>query len=419
MLRSTPDRLDALISLREGSAVRARALSDSGREQVQAEAQLLASLEIQQLRAAPALLESQEDGYVREHAAPLPAGRGGRHAGERGSPRTGERVALAQAREDLDALLSALHARGWVLGSPALALREDGSVVVGALDGLRRCRELSAQLADRRWVDEVLQDQDRTLRRHAGSEDRVGPWVEPADDAPAEAARHAAREEATTHRRQALRTEPVPAPTGSAGRAEHPGIAGKPHRREAWRRAGDGVVHALRRVRPLRPGRRGILATAAVLIGALVIGGGVWLLAQRSASAPASAPAAVAPAPAIADPQALAQELASQRHAYLLGEATVPVTTPRSEARAEDDEVRAAYTGLEVLGGEPVVEEAELLDSEEPDAASLRVVTTVPEHQIVDASGEVTEVAAGPPRTSILELVWDGTGWRVTGMSAL
>src|SRR5699024_7510386 len=75
---------------------------------------------------------------------------------------------LARAREALDALIDALHERGWVLGAPpggGLGARADGTVMVIDLRGLRREEGLGPRSADRRWVDSVLQDGDRTLRR--------------------------------------------------------------------------------------------------------------------------------------------------------------------------------------------------------------------------------------------------------------
>lgn len=153
-------------------SVRVRGLDERERGRIQREMQLLATLEVAGVTAAPAVLELEDDGYERE-AAPALSRQDGRRAAETGTPPTGERRALARAREALDELISALHERAWVLGAShgrGLGARADGSVVVLDLHGLRREDSLSARQDDRRWVDSVLQDQDRTLRRRVDLE---------------------------------------------------------------------------------------------------------------------------------------------------------------------------------------------------------------------------------------------------------
>src|SRR5699024_10417491 len=81
---------------------------------------------------------------------------------------TSERQGQARARESLEALIDALHERGWVLGAPlgeGAGIRTDGSVTVLDLSGLRPQEATGARLEDRRWVDSVLRDEGRTLRR--------------------------------------------------------------------------------------------------------------------------------------------------------------------------------------------------------------------------------------------------------------
>ena len=147
--------------------VRVRSLGPEGERSIRAELQLLAALEVAGILAAPSVLSLEDDGYVRESGTPLPRGRGRRSAST-SNPPTAERLALSRAREHLDVLVDALHERGWVLGAPVqdgLGRRADGSVLVLDLSGLRPEEGTAARQADRRWVDSVLGDQERTLRR--------------------------------------------------------------------------------------------------------------------------------------------------------------------------------------------------------------------------------------------------------------
>src|SRR5699024_7946366 len=149
------------------AAIRVTALSEAGRDQLRREVQLLATLEVGGIGAAPAVLEAAGEGYVREGAAPL-RGRRGRRSAEGATPGTSERPGHARARESLEALLAAPHARGGVLGAPlgeGAGIRTDGSVTVLDLSGLRPQEATGARLEDRRWVDSVLRDEGRTLRR--------------------------------------------------------------------------------------------------------------------------------------------------------------------------------------------------------------------------------------------------------------
>ena len=167
VLVCTGDREDLLLDVGGASAVRVVALTDTGAEQVREELQLLAALEVAGCTAAPAVLDLEDEGYVREGGVLLRRGRG-RRAAAVGTPGTGERLVLARAREQLDFLVSAVHERGWVLGcapGEGLAVREDGTVLLRDLSGLRREDSTMAQMDDRAWVDSVLHDQDRTLRR--------------------------------------------------------------------------------------------------------------------------------------------------------------------------------------------------------------------------------------------------------------
>src|SRR5699024_7050256 len=114
VLRESADRIEVLEPGPDGrGAVRVRGRTPAGREAVHAEMQLLAAVEIDGPTAAPVVLEIGEEGYLREAANPVRGGTGRRCAASR-TPPTAERLATARAREQLDALVDALHGRGWV-----------------------------------------------------------------------------------------------------------------------------------------------------------------------------------------------------------------------------------------------------------------------------------------------------------------
>lgn len=168
-LRCTEDVLEELVDGGDGrSAVAVHGLTPAGRLQTRAEMQLLAALEeVAGLRTVPMILTVEDDGYVRE-SAPALRRRGGRRSAEAGPPATAEREAVAHVRDELDALIDEVHERGWVLGAApgeGLGRRADGSVVLRDLRGLRPSEQLADRHADRAWVDSVLDDQERTLRR--------------------------------------------------------------------------------------------------------------------------------------------------------------------------------------------------------------------------------------------------------------
>lgn len=159
--------VEELVEDGDERGVRVRARTVEGRVAVRAQMQLLGALEVAGLTAAPVVLSIEDEGYVREVARPLATRTGKRVAGS-ASPATAERAALGRARDDLDALVDALHERSWLLGaSPGggLGMRPDGSVILLDLGGLRPGEGLAERRADRRWVDSVLRDEQRTLRR--------------------------------------------------------------------------------------------------------------------------------------------------------------------------------------------------------------------------------------------------------------
>lgn len=128
---------------------------------------LLDRMQAAGVAAMPRVLGVEPGSLVHEDGAVWSSGRG-RRVDPLGSPATCERVAVSAARESLEAMLGALHASGIVLGlagRPGLAIRADGTVLVRDLSRVHEDESLAARLADRRWLDEVLGDDDRTLLR--------------------------------------------------------------------------------------------------------------------------------------------------------------------------------------------------------------------------------------------------------------
>lgn len=428
-LRRDGDRLEELVGPGQEHGVRVSARTPGGQEALRAEMQLLASLEVAGLGAAPAVLTLEDEGFVRESARPLTT-RSGRRAAGTGSPATAERVALGRAREELDALVDALHARDWVLGAPrgaGLGMRADGSVVLLDLGGLRPGEALADRQADRRWVDSVLHDEQRTLRRrvHEGAPDLAGtvPGLAPehpegthdphGPQGPEDTEHSDADDEGPTHVATAPGpTTPLPAPRLTRARGEHP--ADRP-------RPAPGVLTSVREVVAQRGLRRtSALTAAAVLALGALLGTGTWLLLSPEAevgTAPTVA-ASSAPegAPEITDPWALAAELAGARNAYITGLSSRPVAAPGTPALSADQQVRRAYQGLTVTGGGPLIHEARLLEGpDEEGLAALEVTSSSEAYEVVEVDGTVRAVAASEPAVIELTVSWDGEQWLVTG----
>ncbi|WP_345079907.1 hypothetical protein [Brachybacterium paraconglomeratum] len=427
-----------------GLRVEVEGLDPDSRRRIREELQLLAALEVAGISAAPGVLEIEEDGYLREAAPPLHH-RSGRRAAEGGAPPTGERLALARARDDLDDLIEALHQRGWVLGAePGLGLgvRADGSVVALDLDGLQRGETLSARQGDRRWVDSVLEDQERTLRRRI---DQVAPsWPvresslrepEPAAEereraAPAEAEQEpevGGVEPAEGHREEKQAGPALPSPRRirrrkEAERAtehahEHPALLPSAVPAGVWSRG----LSAIRQVLGQPPLRRVAVGSALVV---LLLGStaavGAWWASERPAQAPdheqplAQTSASSREVPQIEDPWVLVADVAGARHAYVTGVSEQPAAVPGSEAFTADEQTRLAYRSYQVHGGGPVVHEAELLEGPDgEDTAVLRAVTSTTEHQLEDQAGTLTDIPATVPQEVRLTLRWDGERWLI------
>lgn len=428
-----------------GAPVKVQGLTAGGRIRVRAEMQLLAALEVAGALAVPGIVSIEDDGYVRESAPSLDP-RGGRRAAEFGTPATAERAGTRRARDQLDALVDALHQRGWVLGAEdgqGVGLREDGTVVVLDLRGLMPHDDLASCRADRRWVDSVLTDSERTLRRRIQEPGPAGlygglapegaePAAELADTAPRgtpgaiPAPRDVGHSEpaavrpvvrAGQHLAPAAQRSPDPSipsiPSGPSG------PSGPSDRSRETRGRLRRFLPRLREPLLARRSRRTVLTTAAaVLLAGSVLGTGTWLVMPSTGHQPSDratgADGATAPAPPIDDAWALAAELAGARHAYVTGLSSQPIATPGSDALTADIAVRAAYEGYTVDGGGPVIHEAEVL--EEPTAegtALLRVLTSSEEAELVAADGSRRLVPATAQESIELEIRWDGTGWKV------
>lgn len=415
-VRSTEDRHETELGAGSTLRVTVRGTSLAGRCAARDELQLLAALEVAGIDAAPSVLETEDDGYTRESAPPLTR-RAGRRSADDGAPPTAERLALSRARDDLDALLDELHLRGWVLGAPAgqgLGVRADGSVVAVDLRGLRREESVGARAEDRRWVESVLQDQQRTLRRRidmhvpaltgAVPED-AGPSADRvADSAAGNAAAHADDAPAGPTAAQAL---PAPRRQLRRRRSAPPPIE-EPSRTRR-------IQHALLEVLQ-RPALRRIAVLSAVSV--LLLGGATALGIRWAAQPPAHTPeqqAAQAPAaPHIEDPWQLVADLAGSRHAFVTGVSDVPAAAPGSSALSQDEQTRRAYTGHRVRGGGPVIHEVDLLEGPTAQGtAQLRVVTSIAEHEIEDPQGQVRTVPATAPAEVRLDLHWDGERWLI------
>ncbi|MGP5260098.1 hypothetical protein ACTXME_09820 [Brachybacterium paraconglomeratum] len=408
--------------------------------------QLLAALEVAGISAAPDVIGMEEDGYIRETAPPLARCRG-RRAADGGAPATGERVAQARAREDLEALVAALHERGWVLGAPrgrGLGVRADGSVLVLDLSGLRREQSLAVRSADLHWIDSVLEDEERTLRRRvhalpgagAPSLDLPGLLDVPAGAGSADPPRvlgeqgeperpDAGQEEAAEEEVDATDAGPVaplPAPRLRRARTEARAAGGA----DAGSSRRRGTGGALSAVLGERRHRRTALLSGAVVL-ALGLGAAAITLTTDRPEPARQAPAVVAggapagagssqegPVPAIEDPWALAAELAGSRHSYLTGASDVPVAAEGGAAQEEDERIRTAYEGYEVQGSGPVVHEAELIEGPDEDGmAVLRVLVSTEAGQVREGSGIVQETSDSGAAQVDLVLVWDGARWRI------
>src|SRR5699024_5780745 len=392
----------------------------------------------------------------------------GRRSAEDATPGTSERQGQARARESLEALIDALHERGWVLGAPlgeGAGIRTDGSVTVLDLSGLRPQEATGARLEDRRWVDSVLRDEGRTLRRridargtprpsgpsspalpttvdepspHAGGPvgggmpGQPGGTVPSGDPAPLDAAGPEPdvpfAEPFDGCEQEAPSLRPLPAPMTPHRATPSQGLrAGRVRSRLRGAGLGRRVQEVLRAPRPRRIA---LLSAAAVLIAGGALGSGAWWLVPES-SAPAppagAAPSASSPAdgstgapegtehPRIIDPLSLATDLAHTRYEYVTGHGTDAVAAPGSPAEEADEQVRRAYQGTVVEGGQPEVLAAHVVAGPTPQGtARLEAENVTPAHTVTESDCSNAAVAATAAATVQLELSWRDGHWRVS-----
>lgn len=460
------DHLETTL-LRRGRALvcSVRALTRTGQGDLQRIADLLSDLTMAGLRAAPQLIAQTLDGIEIEGGAPLRRGTGRRRAAsEQTTPETQERRSLAGAREDLDLLIGALHERGWVLGlteHEGIALRGDGSVVLMDISGLRESPYAQDRRADQAWVDSLLQDQGRTVRRRIHGAALVG--------VDGTAAQGAAGEGMGIEDLPVFDPPDDDGPTlvrrapGVQGLASADPLLGLPAPR---RRDRTGRGSALRRVRDrggagrrepsgARVGRSLPSRRTLVLAGGAALAGAALLMvlvapprgltqaappAQSSgaaagaqsgspgagespAASPALAPVAELPviqvesdlgsdpAPAIGDPQELLQSLLEARNDYLLGRADTSPAAPGSPAEHADALIREAYRGTQVDGGGPRVTAAELLRLDSAGGtARLRASVQMPALDITP-EGEATQHVPLQDSVVVLELHVEAGAW--------
>ncbi|PWH05652.1 hypothetical protein DEO23_10570 [Brachybacterium endophyticum] len=429
------DREVLLVERAGDVVVRVRALSDRESQRLHLVAGLLTELNEIPVRAAPRLLDAGGGGLLLERSVPLRSGSGRRRAeAHRASPSSAERRALVTAREDLDALVDALHGRGWGVGlapGGGLGTRRDGSVVLADLRGLAPGPAGRERLADQHWVDSVLEDQDRTLRRRIDQGPAAGPRSEADGPRPAGSAR----------------ADPEPLGRGILGpeSIDHRHRAA-PSARPRSRNGERSLAGRRRGGHPPVPRRLALVLAG----GLLVLAGGATALAMgsehRAAEAPhpgtatgadhgtgpgatretrsgtSAGPRGAVPRsdPAgveasITDPREFAQELATMRHGYVTGAGEESAALPGSPAADQDDQVRDAYADAQVAGEGPQVTGAvlEKIDDEEG-TARLRVSSEQGELRVRMPDGVVRVRAAHPAAEIRLELErGDDGAWRV------
>lgn len=436
-----------------------RALSPSGRHTLAHEADLLELLERDGASAFPRILWRDEDCVVREDAAAA-VSRAGRRRAEVGSPRTTERLAQLAAREGLETSLEALHRHGWVLGAQdadGLGIRDDGTVLICDLTGLRIDDHLRQRLADRRWVDAALGDAGRTLRRPADAGD-AGTAMPCAGGAAAPAPADAAAPMASARDGEGTLTSEGGVAEVSASSRDRDVTAflrGTGPDAARVRAVGGGSVsgppggggerpgrgHRGQRRRPVRSpaARRGYAVVVALVflgtVGAVVVAGGrgsgrtaaeAGTTAAPSTSATSTGPQASDPGPRIASgapaasatrpdaPATLVGELAARRQARLVSGQADTATLPGSPARDQDDALTRAYAGLQVHGWRTEVHRAEVTAFDAAaGSATVRATITESERTIVHGDGTSETVAASPAHTVELDLRWSEGGWLV------
>lgn len=394
-------------------------------DEIEAEADLLEQLSAQGATIFPRVLGRDRTRYVRE-APPVRVRRAaGRRAGSPaavGAP--AERRAAAEIREVLDADISLLHAQGWSLGAAGadvLSMREDGSVMVHDLSGLRPGAGPEQRLVDQRWIDAVLgEDGPPVLARRADPLEDVPPLP------PSGASRTSADPAVTT-----------PAvPVVPSARPAPPGAGDGPAASAALPRAVRGRRRP--RGRRHRTGRSGAIAAVVISASAAALAGGGVLLVSAIAcpsgtcsQGPGSTPVAAQPSAAgtsaatsfatastsvarPADPAALVEEIIAKRRTHLLEGGEDGATAAGSPAAQQDASIAKAYREVTVSGWETSVREARLTAFDaEAGTATVHARVRESARTITGADGSRTRVPATSARTVVLELRMQDGGWRL------
>lgn len=407
-----------------------RTTAPAATAELEVEADLLEQLTSLQAEAFPRVLGRTPTAYVREDAAPPGAGRGRRRA-DLGSPRTAERLAQGAAREMLDGSLAVLHELGWTLGSEAadgLGIRDDGTVLIRDLAGLRRGEGLRERLVDQRWIDSVLGDAGRTLRRRAEAVAADPAAGDRADAVGAPDGRPAPRGESSAGhgrfpvaRSASARREPgrSPEPTSGGGtgrrRIFDPTVPSGIRRRSAPR-AGASRARALVRWYPVLLALVFVVSAVTVMSlgaqrGAVPTAGSE---ATRGAASPVASAEQESPAVSPPDPRTLVSDLATARREALAGGDPGRSTATGSTARLEDERLSRAYIGIEVQGWSTTVESAEVVAFEASDGtATIRARVAESERTLRYPDGTTRTVPATPPHDVELDLLWSEGRWVV------
>lgn len=400
-----------------------RAAPGADPAEVLGEADLLVALAGRGASAFPQVLGRSASAYVREEATPWSIRRGRRSA-DVGSPRTQERRAQAAAREALDGSIARLHEQGLVLGLSGLeglGVRDDGSVMIRDLTHLAPNGTVRGRLADQRWIDGVLGDQGRTLRRRIDGHDA------PAGDGSA-----LVSGDASSGGPGPLAPDPLAGPSVSGG------SGGIGTRSDAARplpvpmRAGVGTPPRRRRVAE-RSRRRAPVSWRIYLAGAAVVcaGTAAAVLAGAGEQSPpdvgpsiAATPAPTPPAPTgrpttasgpavrPEDPRALLEALAAARREHLIAGAPDTATAPGSPAAEEDARLAEAYQDVAVSGWVTRVASAEVVAVDaEAGTASVRATVQESARSLTATDGTSRTVPASPEHEIVADLIWEDGRW--------
>lgn len=427
--------------------VRVHRESEDARTATGSIATLLTELSGAGVTGSPRVLENDGADIVLEAASPMRPTRGRRRA-EGGSPDEAERRAQAQAREVLEELVDAVHARGWVVGlegDEGVGLREDCSVMLMDVSRMHPSEDVLDRLADQSWITRVLRDEQRTLRRRIDrritgdvtpDKNEGMQWYTPPPPREEGAAEHPAHGRGSRRRRPS-RSRARRRSRRSSVRREATGRTAQGWAGAVGRRLGHALRSTVRRVgrfRSLPAGEKlmasvAVVLTVAILTGTAVgiagVGGPQQVEAQvpRGSTPSDGVPSAddevpppadttsVSPdadpdtssgtsgadsiGPMVEDPVALTEELLEARYAYLTSPDEEAVAVPGSPADLQGEQVRDAYAAVEVDGDPPVVHEAQWVEvNESSGRARVRAQVEQPAQQVTRGDGDDEKIPA-------------------------